>query len=112
VEVVQKLMTENFIFQSFNLDQILGLHRRFGPKLDCAMLSEDLKDLDHPAAHELPRIHLRHDLLSAELAQQLHDRGQKIGVWTPNEDAEIRRARMLGVEMIITDRPRWRPAAA
>lgn len=112
VEVVQKLMTENFIFQSFNLDQILGLHRRFGPKLDCAMLTEDLNDLNHPAASELPRIHLRHDLLTAQLAQQIHDRGQKIGVWTPNEDNEIRRVRLLGVEMIITDRPRWRPAAA
>ena len=112
LEVAQKLMSENFIFQSFNLDQILGLWRRFGPRLDCAMLSEDLKDLDHPAAKELPRIHLRHDLLSAELAEQLHDRGQKIGVWTPNEDADILRVRLLGVEMIITDRPRWRPAAA
>jgi len=112
VEMAQKLMGESFILQSFNLDQILGLWRRFGPRLDCAMLSEDLKDLEHPAAAELPRIHLRHDLLTAKLAQELRERGKSIGVWTPNEDAEILRVSRLGVEMIITDRPHWRPAAA
>ena len=111
-DMAQKLMSPQFILQSFNLDQILGIWRRFGPQLDCAMLTEDLKDLDHPAAKELPRIHLRHDLLTAALATQLHDRGQKIGVWTPNEDNEILRMMRLRVEMIITDRPHWRPAAA
>jgi glycerophosphoryl diester phosphodiesterase len=112
MELAHKLTSPNFILQSFNLDQILGIWRRFGPKLDCAMLSEDLKDLDHPAAKELPRIHLRHDLLTPSLAHQLRDRGKSLGVWTPNEDAEIARAIHMGVSMIITDRPHWRPTAA
>lgn len=112
VEIAQKLMSPNFILQSFNLDQILGMWRRFGPKLDCAMLSEDLKDLQHPAAKELPRIHLRHDLLTPALAEELLGSGKLMGVWTPNEDAQIARAIELGASMIITDRPHWRAAAA
>jgi len=112
VEMAQKLMSESFILQSFNLDQILGLWRRFGPKLDCAMLSEDLRDLEHPAAAELPRIHLRHDLLTGKIAQELRKRGKLIGVWTVNDVEDWVRILKIGVDMIITDRPHWRPAAA
>jgi len=76
-----------------------------GRDLNCAMLSEDVADLTHPAAAELRRIHIRHDLLTPQIAQQLRGRDKLIGVWTANEDADLQRMKDLGVEMIITDRP-------
>jgi glycerophosphoryl diester phosphodiesterase len=106
--MAKKLAASRFILQSFNLEQILGVNEQY---LKRAVLSEDIHDLEHPAAREIERIHLRHDLLTPAIAQELRARGKLIGVWTPNEDIELQRVWDLGVEMIITDRPHWRPAA-
>jgi glycerophosphoryl diester phosphodiesterase len=75
-------------------------------------LTEDLADLKHPAVAEIKRIHLRHDLLTPAVAKDLSARGKSIGVWTPNTDAELQRVYDLQVDMIITDRPHWRPASS
>jgi glycerophosphoryl diester phosphodiesterase len=112
LKLVEKLKLRRLIFQSFHLEQILGVARVVGRDLNCAMLTEDVADLTHPAAAELRRIHIRHDLLTAKLAQDLRNRDKLIGAWTPNEPAELQRMVEVGVDMIITDRPHWRPTAA
>jgi glycerophosphoryl diester phosphodiesterase len=112
LKLIEKLKLRRLIFQSFHLEQILGIARVVGRDLNCAMLTEDVADLTHPAAAELRRIHIRHDLLTAKLAQDLRNRDKLIGVWTPNEEAELQRMVEVGVDMIITDRPHWRPTAA
>jgi glycerophosphoryl diester phosphodiesterase len=99
--MAKKLASSKFILQSFNLDQILAVTEQY---LKRAVLTEDMKDLDHPAAREIERIHIRHDLLTPAVAQQLRARGKLIGVWTPNEDADLQRMLDLKVDMIITDR--------
>ena len=111
LKLVEKLKLRKLIFQSFHLEQILGISRVVGKDLNCAMLSEDIADLTHPAAAELRRIHIRHDLLTPQVAQQLRSKDKLVGVWTPNEERELQRAVELGVAMIITDRPHWRAAA-
>jgi glycerophosphoryl diester phosphodiesterase len=108
LKLAEKLKLRRLIFQSFHLDQILEISRLVGRDLNCAMLSEDVADLTHPAAAEIRRIHIRHDLLTPQIAQQLRGKDKLVGVWTPNEDAEIQRVVELGVAMIITDRPQWR----
>jgi len=105
LKLVEKLKLRKLIFQSFHLEQILGISRVVGRDLNCAMLSEDVADLTHPAAAELRRIHIRHDLLTRQVAQQLRGRDKLVGVWTPNEEADLKRVIELGVSMIITDRP-------
>jgi glycerophosphoryl diester phosphodiesterase len=104
--MAKKLASSKFILQSFNLDQILGVTEQY---LKRAVLTEDLQDLEHPAAREIERIHLRHDLLTPVIAKELRARTKSIGVWTPNADAELQRVYDIGVDMIITDRPHWRP---
>jgi glycerophosphoryl diester phosphodiesterase len=105
LKLVEKLKLRRLIFQSFHLEQILGISRVVGRDLHCAMLTEDAADLLHSAAGELRRIHIRHDLLTAKVAQDLRGKDKLVGVWTPNEDADLRRVIDLGVGMIITDRP-------
>ncbi len=112
LKLVEKLKLRRLIFQSFHLEQILGIARVVGRDLNCAMLSEDVADLAHPAAAEIRRIHIRHDLLTPQIAQQLRGRDKLVGVWTPNEDAELQRVWDLGVAMIITDRPGWRASSS
>jgi glycerophosphoryl diester phosphodiesterase len=106
LKLVEKLKLRKLIFQSFHLEQILGIARVAGKDLNCAMLSEDVADLTHLAAAELRRIHIRHDLLTPKVAQDLRAKDKLVGVWTPNEDADLRRMIELKVAMIITDRPR------
>ncbi len=105
LKLVEKLKLRKLIFQSFHLEQVLGISRVVGRDLNCAMLSEDVADLTHPAAAELRRIHIRHDLLTPKLAQDLRGRDKLVGVWTPNEEADLKRVIDLGAAMIITDRP-------
>ncbi|SRR5258706_2188653 len=105
LKLVEKLKLRRLIFQSFHLEQILGISRVVGRDLNCAMLSEDVADLTHAAAAEIRRIHIRHDLLTPQISQQLRGRDKLVGVWTANEEADLKRVIELGVAMIITDRP-------
>ncbi|WP_018331443.1 glycerophosphodiester phosphodiesterase [Actinomycetospora chiangmaiensis] len=65
---------------------------------DAALLDDiatyaELVTVDHRAMH-------------ADLATAIRDRGMSPGVYTVNEGAEMRRMLDLGVDRIITDRPR------
>ena len=47
-----------------------------------------------------------------EFVQRAHERGNQVFVWTVNEPDEVDFVRRLGVDTIITDRPRRGPRAA
>ena len=46
-----------------------------------------------------------HTLVDAEVAAAARARGLGLIVWTPNDEAEMRRLVALGVDVITTDRP-------
>ena len=93
-------LTTRFVYPQFSLEgkrlwivgmAPLGLARVVGRDLNCAMLTEDVADLAHPAAAEIRRIHIRHDLLTPQVAQQLRGRDKLVGVWTPVSQAAAAR---------------------
>ncbi len=50
-------------------------------------------------------IHPLQDLVSSSLVAWAHKKGLEINVWTVNEETQIRRLVMLGVDGLITDNP-------
>jgi glycerophosphoryl diester phosphodiesterase len=48
---------------------------------------------------------LHQGLVDAETVALVREAGMRLGVWTVNDDAAIRRFIALGVDVVITDRP-------
>ena len=61
--------------------------------------AEDLERIWMAVSGELPASQRR------ALVERMHEQGRGVGVWTVNDDADLRRAVKLGLDMIITDRP-------
>ena len=56
----------------------------------------------------VPHLEARHPeyhMVDAGFVRKYHARGQKINVWTVNEEADLRRMIEAGVDAIMTDRP-------
>jgi len=56
----------------------------------------------------VPRLAARHPqyrMVDADLVRKYHARGQKVNVWTVNEEADLRRMIEAGVDAIMTDKP-------
>ena len=89
--------------------------RRLAPSQRTALLV-DQEDLERVAARATDTISwaerlgvtdlgLEHTLVDAEVITGAHARGLRVGAWTPNDEAAIRRLVALGVDVITTDRP-------
>lgn len=67
-----------------------------------------LEGLLKPAytAIQIPRRHLGIELLTPRLVAAAHDRGVRIDVWTVDDPAEMNHLLDLGVDVIMTNRPR------
>ncbi|MBQ3518265.1 MAG: glycerophosphodiester phosphodiesterase [Clostridia bacterium] len=52
-------------------------------------------------------IHPLHKLVSAPLVKWAHKKGMVVNVWTVNEEEDIKRMLLLGVDGIITDNPAY-----
>ena len=50
-------------------------------------------------------INMDRDLFTNEMPAVLHERGHKLGVWTVNNQAELRRFAAAGVDSLTSDRP-------
>ena len=59
------------------------------------------------ATNHLWAVDVRIGKLSAELAQWSRHRGLKLFTYTCNGPRQIKKALQLGVDAIITDRPKW-----
>ena len=88
-------------FDSANLVHATALD----PGVPFAFLVDDRRALDYGLAQSWANIHLRHDLLDRSLAADLHARGIRIGVWTPNSILDLQRVIDAGADLIITDEP-------
>jgi len=103
--VVNKSALERgWILQSF--DETNLVHALVAnPKMPVAILVEDRESLDRAISNRWDRVHLSHELLDSAVAQRLHNLGAGIGVWTVNDESDVRRVLDIGVDMIITDDP-------
>lgn len=93
-----------FMLQSFDAKNVVHAQRH-APDVPRALLIESIDELVRAVAGPWEMINVQHDLVEQALVKKLHEQGRKIGVWTPNSAAELRRAAQLGVDMIITDEP-------
>ena len=58
-----------------------------------------------PLIPDLEARHPEYPLVDAGFVRRVHARGQKINVWTVNEEADMRRMIEAGVDAIMTDKP-------
>ena len=68
-------------------------------------LTAEAEDLIDPSALPGSGVNARHDLLTREVVERIHQAGKQVGAWTVNAEADIRRIVELGVDMIISDDP-------
>lgn len=61
--------------------------------------------VDHVASLECDWINIDCDLFTDDMPEVAHKHGFKLGVWTANSSAEIRRFAAAGVDSITTDQP-------
>ena len=92
------------VVQSFDPD-ILHLAQRIRPEIRRALLVDDAAMPSTMQPGSLEGINARHNTLLPEHVEQLREMGRSVGVWTPNDPADIRRAIGLKVDTIITDEP-------
>ena len=52
-----------------------------------------------------PALHPFYKDINARMVGKLHQRTHQVNVWTVNDPAEMRRLKMLGVDMLMTDDP-------
>jgi glycerophosphoryl diester phosphodiesterase len=93
-----------FMLQSFDAKNVLHAQRH-APDVPRALLIESIDELAKAVTGPWGMINVQHDLVEHALVKKLHDQGRRIGVWTPNSAAELKRTVQLGVDMIITDEP-------
>ena len=58
-----------------------------------------------PLIPDLEARHPEYSLVDADFVRKCHARGQKVNVWTVNEEADMWRMIEAGVDAIMTDRP-------
>lgn len=68
-------------------------------------LTAEAEDLADPAALPGSGVNARHDLLTREGVERIRQAGKRVGAWTVNAEADIRRIAALGVDTIISDDP-------
>lgn len=92
------------IVQSFDRE-ILFQAERIRPKIRRMLLVDDPAQPQVMQPGPWEAINARHDKLLPEQIERLREMRLSVGVWTPNEPADVRRAIGLGVDMIISDEP-------
>jgi glycerophosphoryl diester phosphodiesterase len=95
---------ETCVIHSFDTT-ILRMASALLPQVRRMLLVEDAAGPEALVEGPWEAVNARHDTLTAEAVELIRRRGCEVGVWTPNDDRDIRRAIGLGVEMIISDRP-------
>jgi len=99
-----RIMHARWMIQSFDASNLIHAHRH-APDVPQALLIESIDALAAAVAGPWEMLNVQHDLVERALVEKLHNTGRKIGVWTPNLAADLRRAVQIGVDMIITDQP-------
>jgi glycerophosphoryl diester phosphodiesterase len=100
---------ERIMASSFNLESLVYAHH-VSPQFPLVFNLEPEHDVDfarriltdHPFLHGLC-VHI--STLDVDMMGLVHERGKRIAVYTCNSDAEIERALVLGVDVLISDVP-------
>ena len=103
-ELVRDIAGRDVWVQSFDAGDLL-LTRAQDPTIPLAYLVETEAELEASLAMRYAAVHLEHRLLDDTMHRRLVAAGKSIGVWTVNDEADLRRVVRLGVTMIITDEP-------
>jgi len=93
------------VIQSFAEEHVRAV-AELEPPLPVAWLIDQPEQLVEAYRCPWPRINVRHDLLDEATIRPLRHESKSVGVWTVNDEPDIRRVLELGVDTIITDNPR------
>jgi glycerophosphoryl diester phosphodiesterase len=89
------------VVESFDWGFLDALHAEAAGLPLVLLGSPTVADLDtHPYVRELD---VRHPALTPELVAAARARGIRVGTWTPNTDADLRRSLDLGADAVTTD---------
>jgi len=93
---------ENLIVCSFDIQGLREIKKLY-PKIPVAPAFDKIESLD--AIADIPpfAVNLRIDNVDKKLVEKIHARGWKIFVWTVNDPEEIRHAKTLNPDGIISD---------
>lgn len=103
-ELVREIGNRSVWVQSFDAHD-LAMTSELNPKLPLAYLVETERDLEASLAMPYASVHLEHVLLDDAMHRRLTAAGKSIGVWTVNDEADMRRVMRMGVSVLITDEP-------
>ena len=97
-----RAMHARWMIQSFDRAN-LEHARRSARGVEQALLIDKQSELLLALDEDWPALHVAYELIDAELVRQMHEEGRAIGVWTVNNESDLRRMIELGVDRIITD---------
>ncbi len=106
--LLSKGLGDRLLVQCFDTRTLKYLHERY-PQVRLSYLV-DAKSPDLAANLEglgfVPEVYSpEFHMVTPEMLQQAHERGMRVVVWTPNEEADIQKMIELGVDGIISDYP-------
>ena len=99
-----RMLHRHWIIQSFDRAN-LGHARRVAPEVERAFLADNPRDLLSLDSPDFSAIHVAFGMIDDALVKRAHAHGMRIGAWTVNDPADLRRMIELGVDRIITDKP-------
>jgi glycerophosphoryl diester phosphodiesterase len=101
--VIRLMAGREWVLQSFDPRNLVHAEKA-DPSVQVALLAEDAAGVDIAIERRWP-LHLDHRLLDERIMHRLRSCGTRVGVWTVNEEADVRRMRLLATDLIISDRP-------
>ncbi|MFP6626958.1 MAG: glycerophosphodiester phosphodiesterase family protein [Deltaproteobacteria bacterium] len=105
--VIEKGLADEVVFSSFDytaLDQLRSLFA--GARIAVLSVPKNMEEAFTVAGRlgaELINPHVA--VTDRALVERAHRAGLGVGVWTVNEESEIKRIKSLGVQMLFTDHP-------
>ena len=100
-------MAEKIIVSSFEPDVVRAASALYPPLLTGLLLDQPVVD-PVAAARKLGAslVHVKHSLLTSQLADYAHRAGLAVLAWTVNVPEDMRRMQSIGVDAILSDDPR------
>lgn len=96
---IASVLVSSFDFSALRRVRALDPRLRIGLLFDAPLDDTSVADLKAEAVHP------RWSLVTEQLVEQAHARGQQVNVWTVNEPDAMRRMAALGVDAIMTNFP-------
>ncbi|KYH42067.1 MAG: glycerophosphoryl diester phosphodiesterase [Candidatus Bathyarchaeota archaeon B26-2] len=107
LRVIEEKNAESDVVVISFIHDLLGEIHRLNPQIETGALFSAVPDDIFVRASEVHAkgIYIQYRNVNAELVEEAHREGLKIGVWTVNSVEEMRRMIRMGVDAVTTDRP-------